>query len=246
MEPQTYIPLLTAFGGIILGFLMGQLSDYLRTIREDKRVLKQVLFNQLDLWAELKRADVETVVAILIKKLQQALLKRGVPQDQVNALCNISLTPLIALLKEMKLASPEKMKERYQGSVNQLAQIDPLLAYKLSGQPQADFNETVDTFIERATELEGEQAKMPSTMNVVAYLGNFIKGYSQQRMFRNMEEDIVDVARKISYVYAFRTRRKIRMATVSLEEESEKYIDQFLESLIEYVATQPPANQGTV
>ena len=245
MGYQTYFPLLTAFGGIILGFLMSQLGDYLRTIREDKRILKQVLFNQLDLWSELKRADVEPLVPIMIEKLQQALLKRGVPQDQVNALCNISLTPLFALLKEMKLASPERMKERYQGSVNQLAQIDPLLAYKLSGQPQTDFNETVDAFIEKAAELEGEQAEMPNTINAVTYLTNFIKGYSRERMFSNMEKDLVDVARKVSYIYAFRTRRKIRMSTVALEEEAERYINDFLDSLTTDLTTQPSIIQGS-
>ncbi|MBC8028500.1 MAG: hypothetical protein H7Z16_00145 [Pyrinomonadaceae bacterium] len=64
MLSQTNIALLTAFGGIVLGFLMSQLGDYLRATQEDKRVLKQVLFNQLDLWVELKRADVETLQSL--------------------------------------------------------------------------------------------------------------------------------------------------------------------------------------
>jgi len=74
---QTYIALLTALGGIVLGFLLGQVGDYLRATREDKRLLKQVLFNQLDIWVEIKRADVETLVPLLVGKFQQALLKRA-------------------------------------------------------------------------------------------------------------------------------------------------------------------------
>jgi len=246
MLSQTYIALLTAFGGIVLGFLMSQLGDYLRATREDKRVLKQVLFNQLDLWVEMKRADVETLVPMLVEKLQQALLKRGAQPDQVNAMFAISLTPLIGLLKEIKLAAPERMKERYQESVNQLAKIDPLLAYQLSGRPQTDFNETVDTFLEKATELEGEKAREPNTVNAVAYFSGFIKGYGQARMLRNMEIDIIDVARQISYLTAFRTRRTIQQLTVMLADEAEKYIDQFLDSLIMHVATQGPISQGSV
>jgi hypothetical protein len=45
--------------------------NYLHSDREDKRVLKQVLFNQLDLWFEMKRADVETLVPILTKKFRK-------------------------------------------------------------------------------------------------------------------------------------------------------------------------------
>lgn len=81
---QIYITLLTGFGGIVLGFFLTQLGNYLQSYREDKRVLKQVLFNQLDIWVEMKRADVETLVPLLVGKLQDALLKRGAPREQVD------------------------------------------------------------------------------------------------------------------------------------------------------------------
>jgi hypothetical protein len=244
MLRQTYIALLTAFGGIILGFLMGQLGDYLRATREDKRVLRQVLFNQLDLWVELKRADVETFVPILIEKFQQALLRRGAQQHQVNAMFDISLAPLIGLLKEMKLSDPERIKERYQESVNHLAKIDPLLAYQLSGRPQTDFNETIDIFVEKATEPEGEEARMPNTTNLVAYFSSFIKGYGQRRLLSNMETDIIDVARKISYLTALRTRRAIHQLTVRLADEAETYIDQLLDSLVMQRTSKGPIGQA--
>src|SRR5206468_2635336 len=109
-----------------------------------------------------------------------------------------------------------------------------------------DFDETVDAFIEKATEIEGEKAKMPSTTNAVAYFSSFIKGYGQRRTLGNMETDIIDVARKISYLCAFRTRKAIGMLTVRLAEEAEKYIDQFLDSLVMHVATQGPIDPSPV
>ena len=222
---------------------MSQLGDYLHATREDKRVLRQVLFNQLDLWVELKRADVETLVPILIEKFQQALLRRGAQQDQVNAMFDISLAPLIGLLKEMKLAAPERIKERYQDSVNHLAKIDPLLAYQLSGRPQTDFTETIDIFLEKATEIEGEKEKTSNATNLVAYFSNFIKGYGQHRLLSNMETDIIDVARKISYLTALRTRRAIHQLTVRLAEEAETYIDQLLDSLVMQLASDGPTSK---
>jgi len=88
-----------------------------------------------------------TPVPILVDQFQQALLKRGAQPDQVSPMFAISLTPFVGLLKEMKLTALERIKERYQESVNQPAQIDPVLAYQLSARPQTDFNETADTFI---------------------------------------------------------------------------------------------------
>jgi hypothetical protein len=238
MLSQTYIALLTAFGGIVLGFLVSQLGDYLQSNRQDKRVLKQVLFNQLDIWVEMKRADVESLAPLLIAKLQQALLNRGVPREQVNEMFSISLTPIIELFRSLKLSAPEKLKERYQDSVHQLAEIDPLLAYQLSGRPQTDFNEVVDTFIAKAAEIEADKTESSSSPDAAAHFSAFIKGYGQHKMLSNMEADIVDVARKISYITAFRTRRVLQRLTTNLAEEAEKYIDQFLDSLIMHVAAQ--------
>jgi hypothetical protein len=93
MASQLLITLLTAFGGIILGFLLSQLGDYLRATREDKRVLKQVLFNQTDIWVEMKKADVETLLPLLVEKFQQGLLKRGAPATEGQCLANV-LGPL--------------------------------------------------------------------------------------------------------------------------------------------------------
>src|SRR5687767_1574425 len=104
MTRQILITLLTAFGGIILGFLLSQLGDYLRATREDKRVLKQVLFNQLDIWVEMKKADVETLLPMLLDKFQRGLLKRGAQPTEVNAMFAIALTPLIDLFRSLKLA----------------------------------------------------------------------------------------------------------------------------------------------
>jgi hypothetical protein len=73
----------------------------------------------------------------------------------------------------------------------------------------------VDTFIEAVLQLEGEEPKPAGASNLVNHVSSFIKTYGQQRMFSNMEADIVDVARKISYLWGFRTQREIR----TIEEE---------------------------
>jgi hypothetical protein len=145
MQNQIYIAIITGFGGIVLGFLLTQLGNYLQSYREDKRVLKRVLFNQLDMWFELKRADVETHVPLIMERMRVALLNRGMPLDEVNQLSGVSLAPLISIFKSMKLSSPDAFQQRYQDSVNHLAKVDPLLAYQLSGRPQTNLNEVVDT-----------------------------------------------------------------------------------------------------
>jgi hypothetical protein len=236
MERQIYITLLTGFGGIVLGFLLTQLGNYLQSYREDKRVLKQVLFNQLDIWVEMKRADVETLVPLLAEKFRSALLNRGAQPEQVSQMFAISLSPLISLIRSLKLASPERLRDRYQESVNHLAKVDPLLAYQLSGRPQTDFNEVVDTFIAKAVELEGKKAEDISADTTISFFTSFLKGYGQKKMLSSMESDILDVAWKISFWTRFRTRHRLDQLTIKLSEEADRYIEQFLDSLIQHTA----------
>jgi hypothetical protein len=245
MTSQLLITLLTAFGGIILGFLLSQLGDYLRATREDKRVLKQVLFNQLDIWVELKKADVETLLPLLLEKFQQGLLKRGAPSTEVNAVFANVLGPLIELFRSLKLAAPENLKERYQDSVNQLAKVDPLLAYQLSGRPRTDLNEIVDTFIEKASQLEAESAQRGSNPDAVSRFSSFIKTYGLKKMLGNMEADIMDVARAIGYFTKRRTRRRVNELTIRLSEDVEDIVDQFLDSLVQFAShnAMPPASK---
>src|SRR5919206_3854104 len=102
MESQIYISLLTGLGGIVLGFLLTQVGNYLQSYREDKRVLKQVLFNQLDIWVEMKKADVESIVSVLTEKFRNALLRRGAQPDQVDNMLSVPIAPLVLLLRSLK------------------------------------------------------------------------------------------------------------------------------------------------
>jgi len=239
MQSQVYITLLTAFSGIILGFLLTQVGNYLQSYREDKRVLKQVLFNQLDIWVEMKKADVETLVPLLIEKFRAALLKRGAQADQVDNMMSVPLAPLITLIKSLKLASPENLKDRYQESVNQLAKVDPLLAYQLSGKPQTDFNEVIDTFIGRTVEFEGKKIEEVSSDQTISFFTSFIREYSQQKILSGMEKDILAVAGRISYLTRFRTRRRLNELTLKLSEGAEDYIGKFLDSLTQHIVQNP-------
>lgn len=240
---QTLIPLLTALGGIVLGFLMSQLGDYLQNIRADKRILKRVLFNQLDIWVEMKKADVETFVPLLIGKFQQALVKRGVQPEQVEAAFAASIKPLTELFRNAKLAAPEDLKDRYEESVDQLAEIDPLLAYQLSGRPRTDFNQVIDSLMSKAVDLEA-QIQNPSPKDGIDRFASFVKDYGQRKIFTNMENDIVDVARQISYLTAFRTRTVLKRLTTNLAEDMERDLDEFLDSLISHLTAEDKLGHG--
>jgi len=233
MLTQTYITLITAFGGIVLGFFVGQVSDYLRANREDRRVLKEVLFNQLDIWFESRKADVDTLVPMILERLRAGFHRLGVPSEQLDSLFSISSGPLIQLFEDVRIAHPEALKERYEKSISQLARVDPLLAFELSGRPQVDLNETIDEFISRATELDNESGESNET--TVTFFRTFLKGYGQRKQLTGMETDIVEVAKRLGFVTARQTRQIIVEAKSKLPAGVDAYIDDYLRALVEHV-----------
>lgn len=147
-----------------------------------------------------------------------------------------ALTPLIDLFRSLKLSAPENLKERYEESVSQLAKVDPLLAYQLSGRPRTDFNDIADTFIEKATQLEGEKAQAGSNPDAVSRFSSFFKSYGLRKMLDNMETDIVDVAKEIGYFTHLRTRRRLDELTLKLSDNVEEIVDQLLDSLGQFAS----------
>lgn len=243
---QIYSGLLIGFAGIVLGFALTQLGNYLQTYREDKRVLKRVLYNQLDIWFELKRGDFDTLVPLMIDRSRQALLKRGTDPNQIDAMFAQSFPPIINILRTLKLSSPERLEVRYQESVNRLAEVDPLLAYRLSGRADTGFTELVDTYIDRVVGLENREAQAAS-LEMASFVRSVIKGYGQQKLLTNMETDILEVAKRISYRTRYRTRQKLNKLTIKLSEEADKYVEHLLDSVSQVIvkgshsAPQPPA-----
>jgi HPt (histidine-containing phosphotransfer) domain-containing protein len=147
----------------------------------------------------------------------------------------------------LKLTAPENLKDRYQDSVNQLAKVDPVLAYQLSGRPRTDLNEIIDTFVARASQLEAQRAQSGSNPDAVTWVSSFVKTHGMKKMLSSMEADIIDVAGAIGYFTKRRTRRRVNELTIRLSEDVEEMVDQFLDSLAEFASqnAMPPASGET-
>jgi len=138
MDPKIYIPIIAALAGTLVGALIKELASFYRAYREDHRILKIVLFNQLDVWYEVKRCDTGPLILTYFERIKQRLGSEGASTEQIDELLEKVRPEFEALLRKVKIGEPEKLQQRYQASVDNLAQVDPILAYKLSGKPNLE------------------------------------------------------------------------------------------------------------
>jgi len=96
-------------------------------------------------------------------------------------------------------------------------------------------NETIDAFIEKASQLGAEKDPSTSNADVVSSFSLFVKAYGLRKMLGNMEADMMEVAAAIGYFTKRRTRRRVNELTIRFSEDLDEIVDQFLDSLAQFV-----------
>jgi len=120
--------------GVFIGWLLTRKSENERTLKEDKKRLKRTLYYLLELRYQLKLSEkddefIQIYLGIMKEKLGQ--FAQPTP-DQI--------TRIIELLKDKILTykphdSGEKLlTDRFMESVDNLSEIEPVLAYRLNGK----------------------------------------------------------------------------------------------------------------
>jgi len=200
MPPQIIFSLVPVIA-LIIGFFLNQVAGYLQTSRDEKRILKEVLFNQLDVWFELLRADWDALIPLIKGKVRDYLAAHGATEEQLDAFLEVSNELLQQMLAKQQLTEWQALMLRYNASVQQLAKVEPLLAFRLSGRPQPQLREKLGTLM---AEL---QPNPDETEENAKQFIKFIQAHGYSQLINRMEKDIVEIATKLGWRYRRHTQR---------------------------------------
>lgn len=217
--------LIAALCGVVVGSLLKELGVWFQSYRDGKRVLKRVLFNQLVLWFELKKTDVDYILQKLLPQLEKELLKRGASPQDVQQLLGGTIPALSIIFRSVKLGDPSKVVLKYQESVNGLAEIDPILAYRLSGKADDDFQELMDNFVVSTKNFVGIAEMTPVDATIIDQLTTYSRGQILEKTLNGLEKDIGTTAIRIHVWTRMTVARELkkleaRIGTVAAEQAS--------------------------
>jgi hypothetical protein len=133
------IEVLKYFGpliGVFIGWLLTRKNDKDKLVREDKRKLKRTLKTLLDLRYEINlvRRD-EDFINIYVETVKTKFGELGqLDTEQTNRIIDL----LKKMIEEAGLTitkqTSKTTKENFEKAVDNLSEIDPILAYRLSGK----------------------------------------------------------------------------------------------------------------
>lgn len=223
---------LTLLVGILTGVLATQLNAFLQSYREDRKALKRVLYNLLDAWVEVKRCDPSDFFSAIMEHLKKELKRRGVAPEGIDGMFDGASPQVLTFFRKMDMKLPQSLLERYQSSVNDLAEVSPLLAYRLSGKPDMSASEKFDKLMAEAMDTEGLKPN-ESDAEVFKHIFEITKGKALKRLAGSMENDILVVALRVGPLTRLKAGRIVKNFKQDFERKAEEGAREYVDSMIE-------------
>lgn len=233
MDWQFLIPMIPVAVGVFLGAFAKEIGVFMQVSRDDKRLLKRVLFHQLNLWWELWRSDYGHTLSVFDEELSAALQRLGAPPEQTTGLVDSVKPQVITLFTEAKMTSPQEIFDQYQEAVKQLAEVDPVTAYEINFRFSGGWREKMDELVERMQEMEGAASKPPTDKTVIDRLFTRLYETSNRELIVRLEDDLLFVAQRVGW----RTRRNIRQKIKDMPGRVRKDVRQIVEQMFAQITS---------
>lgn len=233
---KTYGAIIAAFVGAFVGSSIKEISTIYQLYREDKRQLKTCLFHQLELWFELTRYDSARLADLVVFHLSSPLVKMGNSSQQVATFSEPVRNQLRTIFERVKLGEPERLKGQYQTIVSDLAKIDPLLAYRISGRANIEglIAKSESMFIEM-----GFPPAIPGQKNPLSELGAELISIAKDKLLKEssiqLKKEIYAVARRIDLFTLIRTYFRLRNLEKQLEFTFSKEADELFDKSMSHI-----------
>jgi hypothetical protein len=233
LDLPTILPVIATLVGIFIGWLLNELSYIIRCHREDRKQLKEVLHNLLETWYLIRVTNTEKIADLVAKEVKHTLLpiynEPGIYQllrESFNQYIN-SILEEFSFFKDIK-----EVETRYQDSVRDLASVDPILAYTLSGKKfvfnYLEYLDFSSRKIESLAQSDKETKKEVNIEEVLRNLKELFKTELYENALSTLKQDIRQVAWKVGPITWIQTRRLLRKSKLEFtKKEKQEMIDLF-------------------
>lgn len=217
--------------GVTLGWFLNEMSFWFRSKREDKKKIKEVLYNLIETYHTLYTGNPEPLIEMFSKKIAE---KFSIQKEEDKTALKTILKPVIEeyLKQLLPIEKLKEIKERYEKAVNSLASTEPLLAYHISGRP--DIFEFIDNYesytISLAKKHFGDFSDTNNIDNSQKHLTG-IKNVLINKIFDIFEKDINSVAWKINPIVWYKTRGAIKFIKKDKIKKGEEFVEELFATI---------------
>lgn len=232
LETLKWGALLSAIG-IAFGWFLNQVTGWWHVRRDDKRILKRVLYNLFEVHHLMNRFNIDESVEKLIEKLLSKVpVEEQTPQN-IKFLRSLIYTEVANFLQADAADELKALEIKYQSSVDDLSKIEPIQAFYLSGKTKILENiKLIDRWFDHATQkYSSEKSEIEVAKNE---LNDIFSPTIITDSIKELRKEIIELAWKINPVIWWKTK-KILNKKSKPDTEFENMFDEILNKLIEVV-----------
>jgi len=228
MEINLTTALITILG-VVIGWLLNELSFLIRLRIKDRRKLKKVLFNLLNVYFYLNKLKIKMgpQVDILFNHLKKLLQEPSDP-ELIEFVKSTFIKNANEILNEYVHEKINSIKNNYESSLKDLSEVNPFLAYRLSDKLDIyDLLGNLESWFKKISSdlnlpnLEIEQNLLDAFQNKI------LKEYLD-----NLESEIKKLSLSIGFLYWMKIIFQLKKNKKIRENEIKKEIDDFLKEII--------------
>jgi len=245
MSVSVLIPVLAALAGAAIGGLVAELRQGLQISRDNRKIRNRVLYTQLDVWHTVSWADPEVLLSAAPKIMAGAL---GIPEADIQSA--FKEYPAVEGLWRQVLPQsiPTDLERRYQNAVDSLADVNPLLAYQLSGRPE--LNTFSKAWLSRIDAFTTEIQASEQDRRTLAAFSPPLDRELRARLLETLEDDIRDVARAISWLRRRQVSKTIERGKMGATGIADRELEKVIQRLFVSAGVRPsdmitPTNAAT-
>ncbi|MBX2952087.1 MAG: hypothetical protein KF870_06250 [Leadbetterella sp.] len=216
--------------GVSLGWLLNEVSLFLRSRGTTRKIKKQVLFNLLEVLSILKKYDSESIKEVVVAELLKIAPKEPTSQELVQL--NKILVPIMqSLVYDFIKDNLKGLESKYMEAIDILSTIDPITAYRLSGNVRV--YRVFDSYKKHFESVSEESQDNSNNQKEAFQEGNVLFEKSiASRTVSDLKSEILKIAFSIGIKTWFHTKKIINLFS-ELDEEETQQISQFLINIIE-------------
>jgi hypothetical protein len=218
---------LSTIGSITLGWFLNELSQWFRTRKEDKKVIKRVLYNLLETYYTFNQLNTSDLINLLTDRL----LIRFPVQDQSSETkdyLNKLFTEIInGFIKDDIVDRLERIEIGYTGSIEELAAVDPITAYRLNGKVRI-----IGTF-DILQKYIKEKVTQSAELNI-QYQDQIelIKPQIINEAINDLEDEIVAISLSINILTWIKAKNTLKNIRGRIRKDGEKKMDELLNKFL--------------
>lgn len=212
--------------GVIFGWVLTFFSDTLKNIKDDKKKLKVLLFYLLELKYHLQRdimfkKNIEKLIKALKKKIEESI-GETLPD---NAQQLPMIRDIIQSMME-KDSNVERIESDLDGKTKEIAEIDPILAYELTGRYNIK-----SKLIQSNSYFEAVQSQAPEENEI--NFKEFMESLNYpDELLEDLEDFILELAKKIGRKTKSNVAKKLQIQSdMYSDEEIEVFVTDYLERI---------------